>query len=340
MSRSRLYTSEGYDNSYHVISVIGRGAFGVVLKATHFQSHEEVAIKRIPLRRNSQNEIALIREVFALRNAYHKNIVRLFDVILNTDAVSLVMEYVGSSLKLAIEDFNRPLNDEIPRYYMYQLFIGLDYLHSLNIMHRDLKPDNVLITSTGLLKITDFGQCCIYVSDDPSRNYDCQVASRWYRAPELLFGLTAYNPKVDEWACGCILTEFYNCEPLFAGRNDIEQIGKLISVLGSPCERNWKGWNIMPDHGKIIFEDNKPMDNWKSIVPLASETCLSLLQKLIIYSAEERFSAEVALQHEFFIVNIPKQAPYVPPPMSFKISQQTDSTERDLNASLAQNYVN
>ncbi|VIO87934.1 Uncharacterized protein BM_BM4613 [Brugia malayi] len=331
MSTSRLYTSEGYDDSYNIISIIGRGAFGVVLKATHFQSHEEVAIKRIPLKRNSRNEIALIREVFALRNAYHKNVVRLFDVILNTDTISLIMEYVGSSLKLAIEDFNRPLNDEIPRYYMYQLFVGLDYLHSLNIMHRDLKPDNVLITSTGLLKITDFGQCCIYVSDDLNRNYDCQVASRWYRAPELLFGSTAYNPKVDEWACGCIFTEFYNGTPLFAGRNDIEQIGKLMSVLGSPCEKDWEGWNIMPDYGEIIFKDNKPVDNWKSVVPLASETCLSLLQKLIVYSTEERYSAEVALQHEFFIVDIPKQAPYIPPPMNLKIPQHMDPIELDLD---------
>ncbi|KAM3725090.1 Cyclin-dependent kinase [Dirofilaria immitis] len=340
MSRSRLYTSEGYDDSYHIISIIGRGTFGVVLKATHFQSHEEVAIKRIPLKRNSRNEIALIREVFALRNAYHKNIVRLFDVILNTDTVSLVMEYVGSSLKLAIEDFNRPLNDEIPRYYMYQLFVGVDYLHSLNIMHRDLKPDNILITSTGLLKITDFGQCCIFVSDDPNRNYDCQVASRWYRAPELLFGSTTYDPKVDEWACGCIFTEFYNGSPLFAGKNDIEQIGKLISVLGSPCERNWKGWNIMPDYSKIIFEDKKPLDNWKAIVPLASDLCLSLLRKLIIYSAEERYSAEIAMKHEFFIVDIPKQAPYIPPnSINYKFSQQIDSMEFDYDGNFTEYYI-
>ncbi|EJW72957.1 hypothetical protein WUBG_16139, partial [Wuchereria bancrofti] len=90
------------------------------------------------------------------------------------------------------------------------------------------------------------------------------------------------------------------------------------------------------DYGKIIFEDNKPVDNWKSVVPLASETCLSLLRKLIVYSAEERYSAEVVLQHEFFIVDIPKQAPYIPPPMSLKIPQQMDPIELDLDAGFVQ----
>ncbi|VDK48815.1 unnamed protein product [Gongylonema pulchrum] len=128
-----------------------------------------------------------------------------------------------------------------------------------------MKPENVLITSAGVLKITDFGQCCIYVPTDPDRNYDCQVASRWYRAPELLFGSTKYGPKVDEWACGCIFTEFYNGSPLFMGKNDIEQIGKLMSVLGAPSERNWSGWSTMPDCGKIVFSDAEPLADWKAV---------------------------------------------------------------------------
>ncbi|VDN00766.1 unnamed protein product [Thelazia callipaeda] len=320
MLNPRLYTSENYEDSYQICSLIGEGAFGVVLKGINIQNGKVVAIKRIPLKRNRRNEIALIREMFALRNVYHKNvIVKLFDIIVNIDLVSFVMEFVRSSLRLMIEDINRPLNEEIPKFYMYQLFTGLNYLHGLNIMHRDLKPDNVLITSSGLLKISDFGQCCIYVADNPKQNYDCEVASRWYRAPELLFGSTTYNPKIDEWACGCIFTEFYNGTPLFTGRNDIEQIGKLITVLGAPCEDNWKGWNIMPDSDKIVFENNEPIKDWKIVVPLASESCRSLLRSLIVYSSTERYSAAEALQHEFFI-NIPKHTPYLPPSLNFEFT--------------------
>lgn len=334
MSLSSLCTPESDNNSYKITSVIGEGSYGVVLRAVNFQSIGEVAIKRILIKKNRRNEIELIREMLALRNTQHKNIVRLFDVILSSDTISFVMEYVASSLKLAIEDINRPLNEEIPRYYMYQLFTGVNYLHSLNIMHRDLKPDNILITSTGLLKITDFGQCCIYVPDDRNRNYECQVASRWYRAPELLFGSTKYDPKVDEWACGCIFAEFYNGAPLFPGKSDIEQIGKLITILGAPREQDWKNWNVMSDYCSIVFDDSKPKISWEATVPLASETCLSLLRKLLVYSSEERYSANVALQHDFFIDGISEQAPYIPPPMSSKISPHLNPLEFDLDGSL------
>ncbi|VDK58157.1 unnamed protein product [Gongylonema pulchrum] len=152
MSETRLCTSDGCEDDYRLTGLVGRGSFGVVLKAVHLESGREVAIKRITQKKSHRNEIDLIREIFAMRNATHKNVclflkcakslfkselvVHLFDVILSPDTVSLVIEYVESNLKLAIEDHNRPLNDEIPRYYMYQLFTGVSYLHSLNIMHR------------------------------------------------------------------------------------------------------------------------------------------------------------------------------------------------------------
>ncbi|VDM41923.1 unnamed protein product [Toxocara canis] len=138
-------------------------------------------------------------------------------------------------------------------------------MESKECCFQDLKPQNVLISSEGILKITDFGQACLYFPDDPNKTYEHQVASRWYRAPELLFGSTKYTPKVDMWSCGCILAELLNGTPLFAGRNDLEQIALVMSVLGSPSEQNWKGWKDLPDSRKIAFEKMEPVQDWSTI---------------------------------------------------------------------------
>lgn len=308
-----MSTIRGVNGVYGIIGPIGQGSFGLVVKARMLQTGEAVAIKRIPLKAGRKNEIEVIREMFALRNSNHQNIVKLLDVISGPDTISLVMEFVESNLKAAIDDVFRPLNDNVVRYYFYQLLCGIAYLHSLGIMHRDIKPENVLITSDGVLKITDFGQSCLYFADDPNRIYEHQVASRWYRAPELLFGSCHYTPKVDIWACGCVLAELYNGSPLFAGKNDLEQIARVMTVLGSPSEENWKGWSELPDSRKITFDKIDPVSDWSTVVPLASAEGLSLLSNLIAYNPEKRFSAAQALSHDFFLEAVPLRAPYIPP---------------------------
>lgn len=308
-----MSTTWGMNGSYGLIGPIGQGSFGLVVKARKIETGETVAIKRILLKGDRKSEIEIIRETFALRNTSHRNIVKLLDVITGSDTVSLVMEFVESNLKAAIEDICRPLNDNVIKYYFFQLLCGVAYLHSLGIMHRDIKPENVLVSSEGVLKITDFGQSCLYFADDPNRTYEHQVASRWYRAPELLFGSVHYTPKVDTWACGCILAELYNGAPLFSGRNDLEQIGRVISVLGTPSNDNWKGWSELPDSHKITFDKVDPVQDWRTIVPLASGDGMDLLQHLIVYSPEQRFSAREAVSHDFFIESIPLTAPYIPP---------------------------
>lgn len=311
-SLGSMSSSNEYGAMYGIIGPIGQGSFGLVMKARKLQTGETVAIKRIPIKSDRRSEIEIIREMFALRNTDHENIVKLLDIVSSTDTISLVMEYVESNLKAVIEDVYRPLNDGVVRYYFFQLLCGVSYLHSLGIMHRDLKPQNVLISSEGILKITDFGQACLYFPDDPNKTYEYQVASRWYRAPELLFGSTKYSPKVDMWSCGCILAELLNGAPLFPGRNDLEQIGLVMSVLGSPSDQNWKGWKDLPDSRKIAFEKTEPVQDWSTIVPLASAECVALLRCLIVYSDEKRYSAVEALSHDFLIEAIPHRAPYVP----------------------------
>ncbi|VDK17566.1 unnamed protein product [Anisakis simplex] len=326
-------------SAYGIIRPIGEGSFGVVMMARKLETGETVAIKRIPLKSDRRSEIEVIREMFALRNTDHENVVKLLDIISGGDTISLVMEYVESNLKLVIEDVRRPLNDSVVKFYLFQLLCGVAYLHSIGIMHRDLKPQNVMISAEGKLKITDFGQACLYFANDPNRTYEHQVASRWYRAPELLFGSTKYTPKVDLWSCGCILAELLNGAPLFAGRNDLEQIALVMAVLGSPNEQNWKGWSDLPDSRKIVFDSIEAVSDWSTVVPLASWECIDLLQHLLVYSDELRYSAADALSHRYLLDSIPSRAPYVPPPVSQQQSKRdTTVLEYDPNIDVSSQF--
>lgn len=186
-----------------------------------------------------------MREICCLKNCNHENvkwlfnfhfepfrvfqIVKLHDFFFDEDTASLVMEYVPSNLKLIIADIKRPQNDALLYHYFSQLFSGVAYLHYINIMHRvkhgtwvnknadfkDIKPENILVTLNNKIKIADFGLACLYVPNSKTKTYSHQVVTRWYRAPELLFGSITYDPKVDIWACGCILAEYLNGSPLF-----------------------------------------------------------------------------------------------------------------------------
>uniref|UniRef100_A0A915AX37 Protein kinase domain-containing protein n=1 Tax=Parascaris univalens TaxID=6257 RepID=A0A915AX37_PARUN len=131
-----MSSSNEYGAMYGIIGPIGQGSFGLVMKARRLQTGDTVAIKRIPIKSDRRSEIEIIREMFALRNTDHENIVKLVDIVSSTDTVSLVMEYVESNLKAVIEDVYRPLNDSVIRYYFFQLLCGVSYLHSLGIMHR------------------------------------------------------------------------------------------------------------------------------------------------------------------------------------------------------------
>lgn len=148
------------------------------------------------------------------------------------------------------------------------LLKGLKYLHGLRIMHRvsfnqfyliiykrfytkDIKPSNLLITENGKLKLADFGLARIYHPDDPDKCYSPQVASRWYRPPEILWGSTIYGPSIDMWATGCVLAEMLRGESLFPGNTDIEQLALVVRTLGTPSTRNWPEVTNLPDYNKI-----------------------------------------------------------------------------------------
>ncbi|KAL5014199.1 hypothetical protein ScPMuIL_008469 [Solemya velum] len=246
---------------YTYLGRIGEGAHGIVQKAKHVESGEVVAMKKVPLLRKLEDGVphTALREIKALEeiedNPY---VVKLREVFPHGSSVVLVFEYMLSDLSEVIRNSEKPLTEAQIKSYMMMLLKGVAFCHENNIMHRDLKPANLLISSTGHLKIADFGLARVF-QNVGDRQYSHQVATRWYRAPELLYGARKYDEGVDLWAVGCIFGELLNTSPLFPGENDIEQLCCVLRTLGTPNEKIWPGMSELPDYNKITFEENPPI---------------------------------------------------------------------------------
>ena len=267
---------------YKILGRIGEGAHGIVFKAKHIESGDLVALKKVPLKKLEEGiPNTALREIKALQQIdEHENIVRLREVMPQGMSFVLVFEYMVSDLSEVIKNYEQPLIEPQVKSYMVMLLRGVAYCHQNNIMHRDLKPANLLISSIGVLKIADFGLARVF-QNHVDRPYSHQVATRWYRSPELLYGARKYDEGVDLWAVGCIFGEMLNFSPLFPGETDIEQICCVLRVLGTPSDEDWPGKSELPDYNKISFPDYPPVP-FEKIFPDASTNALNLIKKLVI----------------------------------------------------------
>ncbi|CAL4078701.1 unnamed protein product [Meganyctiphanes norvegica] len=242
---------------YSVLGRIGEGAHGVVVRARHNLTGQMVALKKVPLRRLDQGmPTTALREIKALQEINSQHVVRLLDVFAEGAGFVLAFELMLGDLGEMIRDSTRPLTPPQVKAYMKMLLSGMAFLHDHNIMHRDLKPANLLISETGQLKIADLGLCRVF-DREGKRLYSHQVATRWYRAPELLYGARSYDEGVDLWSVGCIFAEMINFSPLFPGESDINQLCVVLQTLGTPNEATWPGLTNLPDYKKITFPQSQ-----------------------------------------------------------------------------------
>ena len=310
-------TGETKEMQYTQCKIVGNGSFGVVFQTKLSPSGEDAAIKRVLQDKRFKN-----RELQIMRIVRHPNIVELKafyysngDRVRDTDTqmgvqtalmaaqkdevyLNLVLEFVPETVYRASRHFNK-IKTTMPilevKLYIYQLFRSLAYIHSQGICHRDIKPQNLLLDpNSGILKLCDFGSAKILVENEPNVSYIC---SRYYRAPELIFGATNYTTKIDVWSTGCVMAELMLGQPLFPGESGIDQLVEIIKVLGTPTRDQIRTMN--PNYMEHKFPQIKPHP-FNKVFRKADPNAIDLISKLLEYTPTQRLSAVEAMIHPFF----------------------------------------
>jgi len=232
---------------------IGEGTYGIVFKAEDVCNNNRlVAIKRIRLDTETEGvPSTALREISLLKELEHSNIISLYDVIHSENQLHLVFEYLDRDLKKFMDDYGRPLPLAWVKSYMYQILHGIEFCHAHRVLHRDLKPQNLLINVQGEVKLADFGLARTFTI--PIRMYTHEVVTLWYRAPEILLGSRLYSTSVDIWSIGTIVAEMITKKALFPGDCEIDQLFKSFQILGTPLENTWSGINQLPDYNQKDF---------------------------------------------------------------------------------------
>eukprot|EP00899_Mesostigma_viride_P027800 jgi/Mesvir1/8204/Mv12496-RA.1 len=282
---------------YKVLGRIGEGTFGQVLKALNVETGEIVALKKIRVQRIEEGvPESLIREIKTLQHLDHPNVVKLLEVFPRGSTLILVFEFLPRDLAQVIAAARcqgRRLPEAAVKGLFQQLLQGVAACHAAGIMHRDLKPANLLLTADGVLKLADFGLARVHADRDGAQ-YTHTVATRWYRSPELLYGARHYDTSVDLWAVGCILAELLGLCPLFAGEHDIDQLYRVLKVLGTPTQERWPGVEALPDFNKISFPDLPPTP-LSLLLPGAPAEAIRMVERFVRYDSHKRVTAEQAL---------------------------------------------
>ncbi|KAF7471991.1 Hypothetical predicted protein [Marmota monax] len=259
---------------YEKLDFLGEGQFATVYKARDKNTNQIVAIKK---------ELS------------HPNIIGLLDAFGHKSNISLVFDFMETDLEVIIKDNSLVLTPSHIKAYMLMTLQGLEYLHQHWILHRDLKPNNLLLDENGVLKLADFGLAKSFGS--PNRAYTHQVVTRWYRAPELLFGARMYGVGVDMWAVGCILAELLLRVPFLPGDSDLDQLTRIFETLGTPTEEQWPDMCSLPDYVTFKSFPGIPLQH---IFIAAGDDLLDLIQGLFLFNPCTRITATQALKTKYF----------------------------------------
>lgn len=213
--------------------------------------------------------------------------------------LNIVMEFIPDNSYKVMKQYNKmkePMPALLIKLYSFQMMRSLAYLHTVGICHRDIKPQNLLINQDiQVIKLCDFGSAKKLVKGEPNVSYIC---SRYYRAPELIFGCSDYSPQIDVWSTGCVIAEFILGQPLFPGENGVDQLVEIIKVLGTPNKDQILAMN--PNYKEHKFPQIKPVPFQKVFKSRATEEAMNFLSKLLVYSPKERYTPVQAMADKYF----------------------------------------
>ncbi|KAK4510648.1 uncharacterized protein ATC70_005080 [Mucor velutinosus] len=294
------------DKKFQFIREMGQGAYGVVCAAKDTDSDEQVAIKKV-CRIFEKTILAkrALREVKLLKffNG-HENITSVLDMdIVNLqdfNEIYLVQELMEADLHQIIRS-GQPLTDAHFQYFVYQICRGLKYIHSANVLHRDLKPGNLLVNADCELKICDFGLARGY-SENDEHNVGFMteyVATRWYRSPEIMLSFQNYTKAIDMWSVGCIFAEMLGGRPLFKGRDYVDQLNQILGILGTPDEETL--CRVGSERAQVYIRSlpRMPKIPFENLYPRANPMAIDLLNKLLEFDPSKRIDVDEALAHPY-----------------------------------------
>ncbi|PIN21998.1 Glycogen synthase kinase-3 [Handroanthus impetiginosus] len=309
--------------SYMAERVVGTGSFGVVYQAKCLETGESVAIKKVLQDRRYKN-----RELQIMRLLNHPNVVQLKHYFYSTTEknevyLNLVLEYVSETVYRALRHYSRA-NQSMPVFYvqlyttrpLLMLFLSklqicraLNYMHRvIGVCHRDIKPQNLLVNPhTHQLKLCDLGSAKMLVPGEPNISYIC---SRYYRAPELIFGATEYTTAIDLWSVGCVMAELLLGQPLFPGESSVDQLVEIIKVLGTPTREEIKCMN--PNYNEYKFPQIKAHPWHKVFHKRMPPEAVDLVSRLLQYSPTLRFTASNQLGIHFLLMFLREESVSIP----------------------------
>ncbi|KAL2363518.1 hypothetical protein RJZ56_003559 [Blastomyces dermatitidis] len=298
-------------DNFERLNRIEEGSYGLVSRAKELATGEIVALKRLKMEHcNDGFPITGLREIQTLLESRHTNVVHLREVVMGNDMddVYLVMDFVEHDLKTLLEDMREPFLPSETKTLLLQIISATEFLHSHWIIHRDLKTSNLLMNNRGEIKLADFGMARYY--GDPPPKLTQLVVTLWYRSPELLLGADKYGPEIDMWSIGCIFGELLTKEPLFQGKNEVDQLSKIFALTGPPTTQTWPSFRSLPNAKSLRLPTSgaPPTTTSDASIPLLPRSKfpylttagLTLLSHLLVLNPASRPDAATCLSHPYF----------------------------------------
>nr|XP_023657693.1 cyclin-dependent kinase 17 [Paramormyrops kingsleyae] len=283
--------------TYIKLDKLGEGTYATVFKGRSKLTDNLVALKEIRLEHEEGAPCTAIREVSLLKDLKHANIVTLHDIVHTDKSLTLVFEYLDKDLKQYMDDCGNIMSMHNVKIFLFQILRGLAYCHRRKVLHRDLKPQNLLINERGELKLADFGLA--RAKSVPTKTYSNEVVTLWYRPPDVLLGSSEYSTQIDMWGVGCIFYEMAAGRPLFPGSTVEDELHLIFRLLGTPSEDNWPGISSIEEFKSYNFPKYKPQP-FINHAPRLDTEGIDLLLAFLKYESKKRISADESMKQPYF----------------------------------------
>ncbi|XP_015792516.1 cyclin-dependent kinase-like 1 isoform X2 [Tetranychus urticae] len=286
-------------DKYEKISKIGEGSYGLVFKCRNRENGQLVAVKKYVETEDDPliKKIAL-REIKMLKQLKHPNLINLIEVFRRKRKLHLVFEYCELTVLDILEKYPKGVPEYLTKRIIWQTINAVNFCHQHNCIHRDVKPENILLTRDFIVKLCDFGFARTL---SPNGNYTDYVATRWYRAPELLVGDTQYGPAVDVWAIGCVTAELMRGEALWPGKSDVDQLYLIRKTLGDLIPRHIQIFRSNDFFAGVTIPETEITDPLSNKIPRHIEDSgFDFLKKCLDKDPQKRPTCETLLRHQYF----------------------------------------